>query len=88
MRRTWAGLAGKIDSRRYDEVSTFLGIQQKEAQWWRDASIAYFGSLARRPLPAGYALPEHELEYYEALCFPYVPGHAPTPCAPTAQTNK
>ena len=77
MRRTWAGLTGKIDAQRYDEVSAFLGIQLKEAQWWRDASIAYFQSLSHRPLPAGYLPPEHDLQYYEALCFPYAPGTAP-----------
>ena len=90
MRRTWAGLAGKIDSRRYDEVSAFLGIQQNEARWWRDASIAYFQSFSQRPLPAGYAPPEHDLNYYEALCFPYAPGHphSPSSCAPTEQTNR
>jgi alpha-glucuronidase len=77
MRRTWTGLAGKIDAERYAQVSTFLRIQEKEAQWWRDASIAYFQSLSHRPLPAGYAPAEHDLHYYEALCFPYVPGHAP-----------
>lgn len=79
MRRTWAGLAGKIDDQRYREVSTFLGIQQKEAQWWRDASIAYFETFSQRPLPAGYEPPEHDLQYYEGLCFPYAPGSAPRP---------
>jgi len=87
MRHTWAGLAGKIDAQRYREVSTFLGIQQKEAQWWRDASIAYFQTFSQRPLPAGYAPPEHGLKYYEGLCFPYAPGHAPLPesCSSTRQ---
>jgi alpha-glucuronidase len=104
MRRIWAGLAGKIDAQRYREVTVFLGIQQKEAQWWRDASIAYFDTLSQRPLPAterrpsgergnpqrgparespagaGYAPPEHDLKYYEALCFPYAPGISPRPC--------
>ena len=88
MRRTWAGLAGKIDSRRYQEVSAFLGIQQNEAQWWRDASIAYFQSFSQRPLPAGYAPPVHDLSYYEALCFPYAPGHPHSPCAPPAPADK
>ena len=77
MRRTWSGLIGMIDAQRYAEVSTFLAIQQQEAQWWRDASIAYFQSLSGRPLPSGYAPPMHDLEYYEALCFPYAPGSSP-----------
>lgn len=80
MRHTWAGLAGGIDAERYAQVSSFLAIQEKEAQWWRDASIAYFQTFSQRPLPAGYAPPEHDLLYYEALCFRYAPGIDPQPC--------
>jgi alpha-glucuronidase len=79
MRRVWGELSGKVDSERYAQVSTFLKIQEREAKWWRDASIAYFETLSHRPLPAGYAPPEHDLKFYEALCFPYVPGHKPLP---------
>jgi len=81
MRRTWAGLQSYVDPQRFNEISAFLTIQEKEAQWWRDASIAYFQSLSKRPLPAGYAPPGHDLKYYESLCFPYAPGHAPLPDA-------
>jgi alpha-glucuronidase len=79
MRHAWAGLSDKVDAERYAQVSTFLGIQENEARWWRDASIAYFETFSHRPLPAGYAPPEHDLAYYEALCFPYAPGIAPKP---------
>jgi alpha-glucuronidase len=79
MRHTWAGLSSQVDAERYAQVSTFLMIQEKEAQWWRDASIAYFQTFSHRALPAGYAAPEHDLTYYEALCFPYAPGIAPRP---------
>jgi hypothetical protein len=37
-----------------------------EAQWWRDASIAYFQTFSGLPLPAGEAPPAHSLDYYEA----------------------
>jgi alpha-glucuronidase len=84
MRKTWATLASFIDAERYAQIAAFLGIQEREAQWWRDASIAYFQSLSRRPLPQGFAPPEHSLQYYEALCFPYVPGNPGTP-SPTCQ---
>ena len=79
MRKTWSGLAGFVDPQRYAQVSAFLAIQEKEARWWRDASIAYFQSLSQRPLPAGYDPPEHDLQYYESLCFPYAPGSASRP---------
>ena len=75
MRATWATLSTQVDPRRHAEVSDFLGIQREEAQWWRDASIAYFASLSRRPLPAGHAPPPQPLDYYEAIKTPYAPGN-------------
>ena len=82
MRRTWAQLAPYVDSERYAETSAFLGIQEKEARWWRDACIAYFQSIAKRPLPAGYATPQHALAYYEAISIPYAPGNPGWTAAP------
>ena len=78
MRKTWEEVAPMIDSERAAQITAFLAIQEKEAQWWRDASIAYFQSLAKRPLPPGFAPPPHTLQYYEALCFPYAPGNPGT----------
>ncbi|PPV05054.1 alpha-glucuronidase family glycosyl hydrolase [Xanthomonas bromi] len=75
MRATWQGLAGKIDAQRYRQVADFLAIQQREARWWRDASIAYFQSVSGRPLAAGVTPPTHPLAYYQALTFPYAPGN-------------
>ncbi|MCD0258213.1 alpha-glucuronidase [Xanthomonas melonis] len=75
MRRTWQGLAGRIDPPRYQQVADFLAIQQREAQWWRDASIAYFQSVSGRALPPGVAAPAHPLAYYQSLTFPYAPGN-------------
>jgi alpha-glucuronidase len=76
LRRQWAGLAGKVDAERYEQVAAFLAIQQEEARWWRDASIAYWQSVNRLPLPAGAQPPEHPLDWYRALSFPYAPGQA------------
>jgi len=75
MRATWAGLAPYVDPERHAEVSAYLAIQEREAQWWRDACIAYFQTFAKRPLPAGYAPPPHPLEWYQTLQFPYAPGN-------------
>lgn len=74
MRGQWDGLAGKIDAGRHAQVASFLAIQEQEAQWWRDASIAYFQEFSGRPLPPGEAPPAHALDYYQALEFPYAPG--------------
>jgi alpha-glucuronidase len=85
MRKVWARLAAYVDPQRYEQVAAFLAIQEQEAKWWRDASIAYFQSLSHRPLPEDFAAPEHSLQYYEALCFPVVPGDPggqSPPCRP------
>ncbi len=86
MRKIWAGLASYVDAERYAQVAAFLAIQEREAQWWRDASIAYFQSLSQRPLPEGYSPPAHSLQYYESLYFPYVPGNPGVPAAAGART--
>lgn len=75
MRRDWDGLKGRIDPERHAQVATFLEIQEKEAQWWRDASIAYFQTFSQRPLPQGEAAPPHTLDYYKSLEFPFAPGN-------------
>lgn len=75
MQRRWAGLEGKVDARRWAEVRDFLAIQRQEAQWWRDASIAYWQSLSKRPLPAGHLAPPHPLGYYQAIRTPHAPGN-------------
>ena len=76
MRATWAKMKPYVDPERYDGTAGYLATQEKEAKWWRDACIAYFQSISKRPLPSGYAPPEHPLSYYESLTFPYAPGMA------------
>ena len=82
MRKTWTGLESYVDPERFGQVSAFLAIQEKEAQWWRDASIAYFQTFSQRPVPEGYAPPERTLEEYKALSFPYAPGDPGRTAAP------
>ncbi len=75
MQASWGALEGKVDARRWQEVRDFLAIQRQEAQWWRDASLAYFQSVSKRPLPAGHAAPPHDLDWYKAIRTPYAPGN-------------
>jgi alpha-glucuronidase len=82
MRRTWASLEGKIDAERYAQIDAFLRIQEKEAQWWRDACLAYFHTFSQRPYPEGYAPPPHPLEYYKSIVHIYVPGRPGVTSAP------
>jgi alpha-glucuronidase len=78
MRAEWAKLKGKIDASRHSQISEFLKIQEKEAKWWRDASIAYWQSLNGLPLPKGFDVPEHSLDYYKSISHPYAPGNTHT----------
>ncbi|RZA36355.1 MAG: alpha-glucuronidase [Lysobacteraceae bacterium] len=74
MRATWTDMAPYVDPERHAQVTAFLAIQAQEAQWWRDASIAYFQDISGRPLPDGFAPPAHSLDYYRSLEFPFAPG--------------
>jgi alpha-glucuronidase len=74
-RETWARMKPYVDAQRFAEEEAFLKIEQNDAQWWRDACIAYFETFSKLPLPAGHAPPPHDLQYYEAINYPFVPGH-------------
>jgi alpha-glucuronidase len=75
MRETWDSLRGLIDTDRFRQVQAFLAIQEKEAMWWRDASVLYFQTFSGLPLPAGLQQPARSLDYYQGLAFPYAPGN-------------
>jgi alpha-glucuronidase len=66
-RQVWRTLKPYVDKERFNLTASYLAIEQNEAQWWRDASIAYFQSLSGLPLPAGEAAPRHPLSYYESI---------------------
>jgi alpha-glucuronidase len=77
MRQSWQSLKNYVDGERFRQVDMMLGIQEKEAKWWRDACISYFQSFSKMPLPAGLEKPAHSLEYYKSLSYPYAPGIRP-----------
>jgi len=70
----WARLRGKVDAERHRAVSESLAIQQREARWWRDASIAYWQSLNGLDMPQGAAAPAEKLDAYKSRSFPEAPG--------------
>ncbi|WP_200910762.1 alpha-glucuronidase family glycosyl hydrolase [Sphingomonas sp. Leaf67] len=75
MQGQWAAIEGQVDAQRFAEVRQFLAIQRQEAQWWRDACIAYFAEVSGRPLPAGVTPPPHPASYYKAIRTPWAPGN-------------
>jgi alpha-glucuronidase len=74
-RATWAAMKPYVDAQRFQEEAAYLAIEENEAHWWRDACIAYFETFSKMPLPAGHPAPAHDLSYYKAISFPFVPGH-------------
>ena len=74
MNRRWSRLKPAIDPQRFAAVTASLRRQQLEAEWWRNASIAYFQSLSKRPLPRGHAPAPRPLSWYEAVHFDTAPG--------------
>jgi len=75
MRREWNTVRSLVDAERWQKTADLLAIQEREARWWRDASVAYWKSVNGLPLPAGAAPPAHDLAWYKAQAFLYPPGH-------------
>jgi alpha-glucuronidase len=67
MRDSWKNVEGRIDAKRFQDVSDFLQIQHYEARWWRDACLQYFASVSGKSIPSGYAAPAHDLSWYQNL---------------------
>jgi alpha-glucuronidase len=66
-RKKWKELSGLIDSERYEAVAKKLAIQERDAVWWKDASLSYFGMLSRMDLPPGVEKPQRTLEEYKKI---------------------
>ncbi|WP_176499931.1 alpha-glucuronidase family glycosyl hydrolase [Sphingomonas sp. HMP9] len=75
MRRQWDGVKTEVDTERWAKTATYLAVQEREARWWRDASLAYWMSVNGLPLPTGAAAPAHDLTWYKAQRFAYAPGN-------------
>jgi alpha-glucuronidase len=75
MRSAWKSLRAFVDPARYQAVLSSLERQYVEAKWWRDASIAYWQSVSKLPLPRGHSPPPHPLSWYRAIHFDTVPGY-------------
>ena len=75
MRRQWDGVRPLVDAERWQKTATYLAVQEREARWWRDASLAYWMSVNGRALPPGVAAPAHDLAWYKAVRYTNVPGH-------------
>lgn len=74
MQKTWESLSQYVDEDRFKKVDSFLGIQAKEAAWWRDACMLYFQQYSKMEFPAGCAQPQKTLQECISIENKYVPG--------------
>ena len=58
----WEQMRPYIDEKRWNEVREKLEIQEKDARWWRDACIQYFGEFSGMPVPHDIEQPEIPLD--------------------------
>jgi len=77
MKTKWDAVESLVAKETFRSVRDHLVIQQKEAQWWRDACLAYFQSRSQLAFPVGTISPPHEVQYYKKLSYPYSPGIKP-----------
>jgi alpha-glucuronidase len=84
MKDQWAMVKGRIDTKRFNDVTGFLQTQHYEARWWRDACLTYFASLNKKAIPAGYSPPQQSLSYYQGLS---CPSDATKPRCPAIYTG-
>ena len=78
MLESWQGMESYVDPQRFETTQMLLKIQLEEAQWWRDACLLYFQQFSKMEFPESLPTPEHDLEYYQSLEFPYAPGISPS----------
>jgi alpha-glucuronidase len=74
MQQTWKQLQPFVDEERFSETHAFLAIQEEEARWWRDASVLYFQTFAKRPIADECGTPRHTLEHYLSINHRYAPN--------------
>lgn len=74
MQKQWNSIANFIDEERFIQVKMFLAIQEKDAEWWKNACLLYFQTFSKMPIPSNVEKPDHNLEYYKSLRFPNAPG--------------
>ncbi|MEO6393043.1 MAG: alpha-glucuronidase family glycosyl hydrolase [Pyrinomonadaceae bacterium] len=67
VRKQWSELKGAIDPERYAAIARKLAIQERDAIWWKDASLTYFQNISKLPLPPGVDPPQRTLADYQKI---------------------
>ncbi len=67
MRQRWAAAQSYVDPELYWDVAERLEVQARDAVWWKDGCLLYFGQFSRMPWPADVAAPVHSLDTLKAV---------------------
>ncbi len=75
----WDKVSPFVSPEQDQEVRTMLMTQVRDAVWWKDACLLYFGQFSRLPLPDGVERPIHSLDALEQLVLPITNFERPSP---------
>jgi len=70
----WEKSKGLVDRERFEEVSSLLVKQERDARIWKDGCILYFQTFSKRPIPETVEKPEKTLDYYRNYRYTDIPG--------------
>lgn len=76
---TWIAAAPYVEPAMHADVAARLRTQCRDAEWWRDACLAYFGDIAGKQLPEGYPKPAHTLDHYRKIDLGITNYECPSP---------
>lgn len=75
----WAAVKPYVDQERYEDVTLRLQTQVRDAQWWKDACLLYFGQFSKMPIPESVEMPIHNLEELQKVNLGISNYECPTP---------
>lgn len=76
--KTWDRMEKYVDPQQFKEVQTRLRIQVRDAVWWKDACLLYFGEFSGMPIPYDIERPIHSLDALKKIHLPITNDECPT----------
>lgn len=78
MQRQWAAAREYVDPELFRDVEDKLTIQARDAQWWKDACLLYFGQFSGMPIPDDVTPPVHTLDELMKVSLPITNYECPS----------
>ncbi len=67
MQKAWRAAAPYVNGGLYKDVEARLATQARDAIWWKDGCLLYFGEFSGMPLPDDVSAPIHTLDELRAI---------------------